>query len=398
MFYSPLKYSAYRLLWVTTLFSNIGTWVHTVTSSLLMTHLTSDPVKIALVQTASMLPILLFCMPAGIIADIYPRRKIVLIAQIAMATLAFLMAGMTYSGMMTISALLATTFLLNVGYAFNQPAWMALSSTLLPSCEIKQSAALNNLSFSLSRCIGPAIAGYYFSAINSGFMYFLNGISFLGVIVALTQKTESEVIRSHVEKDSSFVNSFLASFDLLSSFPELKHIILKSFIYTALASCLWATLPYIIINYHHMSGKDLGILIGAAGFGAIINVISIHHLRKYCPDSELTTIAIYLVALVFSLFDVSNSFNLYFGAMVIFGFSWSLSISVFNGIFQADYPEHLRSRLIGMYGVTFGLAQVLSSYAGGRVIQAWGLHVMMFCLLGITVIIANYRPGLRVLR
>lgn len=357
-------------------------------------HLTSDPVLIALVQTASMMPILLFCMPAGIIADIYPRRRIVLIAQIAMAILAFVMAGITYTGMMTIAALLVTTFLLNVGFAFNQPAWMALSSTLVPSCEIKQSAVLNNLSFSLSRCIGPAIAGYYFSTIDSGFMYFLNGISFLGVIVALTQKTECEEIISHAEKDSSFVNSFLASFELLSSFPELKHIILKSFIYTALASCLWATLPYIIITYHHMSDKDLGILIGAAGFGAILNVISIYHLRNYCLDSELTTVAIYLVALVLLLFDVFNSFNLYFIAMVIFGFSWSLSISVYNGIFQADYPKHMRSRLIGMYGVAFGLAQVLSSYASGRVIQAWGLQVMMFWLLGITVIIASYRPGL----
>src|SRR5579862_9053976 len=118
MFYSPLKYSIYRAIWIATFFSNIGTWIHTVTSALLMTKLTSSSTLIALVQTSSMLPIFIFSIPAGVIADTYNRRTIVILAQVLMSFMAFSMAIITYMGGMTNVLLLCMTFILNIGLAF----------------------------------------------------------------------------------------------------------------------------------------------------------------------------------------------------------------------------------------------------------------------------------------
>lgn len=379
MFYSPLKNATYRAVWIVTFFSNIGTWIHTVTCGLLMTKLTASPALIALVQTASMAPIFIFAIPAGVIADLHNRKSIIIYAQLLMSLLAFLMAAVTFMGGMTDILLLAMTFLLNVGYAFNQPAWQALSSTLVPASEIKQSAALNNLSFNLSRCIGPALAGLYFATLGPAFLFILNGISFLGVIVVFQAKVN---LVDHVKSKFEFkkvIKGFQEGMLFFTEYPILKGIVSKSFMYFFLAAFLWSILPYFVIVYRHMSNNDLGILTSAAGIGAVLNAYYIYYLRRFLSDNQLTTLAILLASVSMFLFAIINIYSIYFIAMLVFGFSWALSVSVFNGLLQAEFPKHIRSRLIGMYYVFFAAAQAFGSYISGKSIQIFGMEHTLIC-------------------
>lgn len=385
MFYSPLKNTIYRSIWIATFFSNIGTWVHTITSSLLMTKLTTSSTLIALVQTFAMLPLFIFAIPAGVIADLYNRKSIIIYAQILMSLLAFMMAIVTYAGFMSDILLLTMTFLLNIGLAFNQPAWQALSSTLIPHEDIKQAAALNNLSFNISRCIGPALAGFYFAKLGPAFLFALNGISFLGVIAVFRSKVKSDVKTGQRLGLKEIINGFKDALFFFREFPRLKFIIIKSFLYFILASCLWATLPYIIIVHYHMSDKDLGILTSAAGIGAVLNAYYIYQLRKFLADTQLTTLSLFLAGIVIFLFATMNSFQFYFLLMLAFGFSWSLSVSVFNGILQSEFPKHTRSRLIGIYCVFFASAQAIGSYVSGKSIQLLGLDVTLLNIALITL-------------
>lgn len=374
MFYSPLKNSIYRAVWIATFFSNIGTWVHTVSSSLLMTKLTTSSTLIALVQTSAMLPIFMFAIPAGVIADLYNRRNIVIYAQILMSVLAFSMALVTYLGAMNDVLLLVMTFMLNIGLAFNQPAWQALSSTLVMPKDIKQTAALNNLSFNVSRCIGPAIAGFYFAKMGAPLLFILNGLSFLGVIWVFKSKvTIANEVKATVRL-VEIVGGFKRAFYFFNEFPNLKFILTKSFLYFLLSSCLWASLPYIVVVFHHMSEQQLGFLTSAAGIGAVLNAYYIYKLRTFLSDAQLTTLAMLLAGLTMILFAKFASFKICFLIMLVFGFSWSLSVSVFNGILQAEFPKETRSRLIGIYYVFFAAAQALGSYLSGRSIQIIGVE------------------------
>lgn len=372
MFYSPLKNHTYRAVWIALFFSNIGTWLHTVTASLLMTKLTTSSTLIALVQTASMLPIFIFAIPAGIIADVYSRRYIIIMSQIGMACLAFSMAFISYFNSMTDIMLLVTTFLLNIGLAFNQPAWQALSSTLVPVQEIKQSAALNNLSFNLSRCIGPALAGFYFSTLGPAYLFALNGLSFLGVVAVFLIKIKADETQN--THQMNFKIAVKDVFFLFHLYPKLKSIISKSFLYFLLASSVWAFLPYVVIIHNQLSDQDLGMLTGAAGIGAVINVYLIFHLRKYFNDMNIATLSIFLTGLVIWLFSMIESTQILLLAMVIFGFSWALSVSIFNGILQSEFPKQIRSRVIGVYCVFFAAAQVGGSFLIGKCIQWIGLQ------------------------
>jgi predicted MFS family arabinose efflux permease len=138
-----------------------------------------------------------------------------------------------------------------------------------------------------------------------------------------------------------------------------------------------------------MPDKDLGILTGAAGIGAVLNAYLIFYMRKYFTDMQMTTISIYLAGIVMFLFVVFSSLSLYFFLMLVFGFSWSLSVSVFNGILQSEFPKEIRSRLIGIYCVFFASAQAVGGFVAGKFIQLAGLNETLFYLAILTFLVGT---------
>lgn len=385
MFYTPLKSKVFRYVWLVMFFSNIGTWAHAVTASILITHLTTSSIFISLIQTASVLPLFLFSVIAGVLADFYDRKFMIMSAQAIMASIAFIMALLCYLNLMTPYLLIIMTFLLNMGNAFNFPAWQAASSTLVPKEEIKQSAALNNLSFNLSRCIGPAIAGYFFSSLGAGFLFFLNGISFVSAILIFNKMLPAKKNPSII-KVKHIYRGLIEILSIHQKIPEIKFIFLKSSIYFFCAASIWALLPYIVIVH---GAKDLGVLTGMAGLGAILNAYTIYYFRKTLSDSHLTTLALFLSSLVIIAVSYFSSFYSLAIIMLLFGYSWSIAISVFNGIFQAEFPLEIRARMIGLYWVFNAGSQAAGGYFSGVLVKYIGLScgLMAIFLIGFVAFI-----------
>lgn len=373
MFYTPFKHQLYRIVWLAVFVSNIGTWIHAVTASILIAHLNNSPVIIALVQTATMLPVFIFAIPAGVIADMADRSVLIFLSQLFMALTAFIMSLLSFSNMMTPFGLITSTFILNIGFAFNQPAWQAISSTLVPKEEIKQAAVLNNLSYNFSRCIGPAIAGYCYSLLGAKWLFFLNGFSFLGVIYIFKKQLPINIrFLPKLNKKVFFQN-------LKYGFYFFKHSILfrttvaKSFIYFSLSASVWTLLPYLILVHNNMSNSDLGLMTTSAGLGAIANAYITYKMRQILNDSQLIILAFILSSIVIFIFGIEKNFYILMVFMFIFGISWSIAVSIFNGIIQSEFPIENRSRLIGIYYVFFSGAQVLGSYFSGLITHLYGL-------------------------
>lgn len=389
MFYNPLKNSVFRAVWIVLLFSNIGAWSHSVTSAIFMTTLTSSSILISLVQAAATLPIFIFSIPGGVLADFYDRKRLVMFSRGLMAVVAFTMSGISYLGFMSANLLIFTIFLLNIGLAFNLPAWQSISSTLVPKSEIKQAAALNNLSFNLSRCIGPAIAGYYFSTLGPAFLFFLNGVSFLAVIFVFNNQIQTVSSNKKVTADDLKIG-LMESLKFYEKFPQLKSVFIKVFLYFLFSSVIWSLLPYIVVVVNKMSGKDLGILTTWAGMGAILSAYSIYYLRKVVSDNFMTTVAMILSAFAILFVGITKEFVLLSLIMLVFGYSWSIAVSVFNGIFQAEVPVHIRSRMIGIYFVVFYGAQAFSSYISGLLVHHMGLGILLYLSIVLLLISGIY--------
>ena len=354
-----------------------------------MAELTHSAVIIAMVQTAAMLPVLLFAIPGGVIADFHERKYIIIGAHAFMSVIAFLMAVITYYGCMTEWLLLSALFLLNIGLAFNQPAWQAISARLVPTKEIKQTAVLNNLSFNVSRCVGPAIAGYLFSHLGAAPLFALNGLSFIGVIIMFSQRVEAQPKPAVSALTlATVLRGFSDGVRFFREIPLFRSIVCKSTCYFTLASSVFALLPYVVLIQNKMSSDTLGLLTGAAGLGAVLNAILIHRLRELLTDDFMTTLAMFLTCLTIAAVAIFQTVILLFCVMLLFGFCWSLTISVYNGTLQADMPDQIRSRLLGIYFVSFAAAQAIGSYMSGSLTQFFGVTTTLMLIAGTTLVAA----------
>ena len=154
-----MQHPVFRALWLATLVSNIGTFMQSVGAAWLMTSLSTSPVMVALVQAASIFPMFLLALPAGALADIIDRRRLLLATQAWMMVAAALLAALTLLGAASPWVLLGFTFLLGLGAAMNAPAWQAIVPELVPRAELTQAISLNSAGFNLSRAVGPALGG-----------------------------------------------------------------------------------------------------------------------------------------------------------------------------------------------------------------------------------------------
>src|SRR6266446_4323372 len=148
--WSPLRESVFRALWIATIVSNVGTWMQDVGESWLMTSLTASPVLVALVETAGSLPVVLMALPAGALADVVDRRRLLLVMQIWMFVAAGAMGVRALMGQMTPARLLSLTFLLGVGTAMSNPAWQAITPELVPAAELPAAIALSGAGINIS--------------------------------------------------------------------------------------------------------------------------------------------------------------------------------------------------------------------------------------------------------
>jgi MFS family permease len=183
--YAPLRHAAFRMLWVATLASNTGLWIQNTGAGWLMTSLAPSPVMVSLVQAASMLPVFLFALPGGVLADLLDRRLTLIAAQIWVVVAGLLLAGLAMMGWLGAWGLLALTFLIGAGTAVIFPAWAAAIPELVPRNDLVQAVALNGVGFNLARAFGPALGGVAMAAAGPGATFSLDALGFVALLWAL---------------------------------------------------------------------------------------------------------------------------------------------------------------------------------------------------------------------
>ena len=178
--WTPFAYAVFRAIWIAGLVSNVGTWMQNVAGVWLVTTLTTSALLVALMQTATSLPAFLLSMPAGAMADLVDRRKLLLFTQGFMAVVATGLGVLTFTNGVSAYGVLGFTFLLGMGAALNAPIWQSVATELVPRPALPSAITLNGVSNNIARAIGPAIGGAVIAYYSAGWVFMLNGISFLG--------------------------------------------------------------------------------------------------------------------------------------------------------------------------------------------------------------------------
>ena len=275
---APLRVPMFRAVWGANLIGSTGWLVQGVGAAWLMTTLAGTPDMVALVQTATMAPILLFALFAGALADLWDRRWVLLVAQLWVAVAAFGLAGISAAGLLTPTVLLLFTFLIGTGAALNGPAWQAVVRELVPGEQLAAAVTLNAIGFNLARALGPAVGGAVVATFGTEAAFLLNGIAALALVAVLLfwrrQLPKDDLPR---ERLGSAVATGLR---YVGETAALRGVLTRAAVFGIAASAGLALLP--LIARDRLGGGPViyGLLLGAFGVGALLGAFLIHPLRQ----------------------------------------------------------------------------------------------------------------------
>lgn len=349
--WSPFKQSVFRALWIATLVSNIGTWMQSVGAAWFMTSLTKSPVLVALVQVATTLPMFLLSLPAGALADIVDRRRLLLFTQAWMAAAAAVLGLLTLAGLTTPWLLLTFTFLLGLGAALNGPAWMAIVPELVPRRDLLQAISLNSAGFNLSRAVGPAAGGAVVAALGIGPTFLLNALSFLGVLWVLYrwERPASETTLP----GERMLAAMRSGLRYVRHAPKLKAALIRAALFMLFSSSLWALLP-LVARYELGGGPSgFGILIGCFGVGAVGGALFLPRLQRSVAGESLIALMTVVAAAMLAVIALAPHMAAVAGAMLISGAAWLVVFSTFNVAVQTSVPAWIRARALAVYVLAF---------------------------------------------
>ncbi|WP_226341114.1 MFS transporter [Gemmobacter serpentinus] len=373
--FSPLRYPDFRLIWTATLIANLGTLVQGVGAGWSMTELTAQHEMIALVQASTTLPIMLLAIPAGAIADLFNRRRVMLFSQGFMAVVSGLLAVASWQDVLGPWTLLAFTFLLGLGTALNIPSWQASVRDLVPREDLPKAVALNSMSFNLMRSVGPAIGGLLVAWAGPHAAFALNAISYLALIYALARWKGPEITSTLPTESLGSAITLGLRYVLLS--PNLLTIILRGFLFGGGAVVMLALLPAISRDQMQAGAMTYGILLGAFGAGAIGGALLSAPLRRIWQIERVIATAFCGFALGTTVVALVPGPVLAVPGLILAGGAWVLALSLFNVSAQLASPRWVVGRVLAIYQTaTFG-GMAMGSWLWGSLSESLGIRAAL---------------------
>jgi MFS family permease len=361
---TPFRHDTFRIIWIASLASNFGALIQAVGAAWLMTSISQSVNMVALVQASTSLPIMLFSLVSGALADNFDRRRIMLVAQGFMLAVSALLTVSAYFGLVTPWLLLLFTFLIGCGTALNNPSWQASVGDMVPRDDLPAAVALNSMGFNITRSVGPAIGGAIVAAAGAAAAFAVNTLSYLAILFALTRwrpaAQESRLPRETLGRAVS------AGLRYVAMSPNIGKVLLRGFSFGLSASAILALLPLVARDLVAGGPLTYGIMLGAFGLGAICGALLGARLRENLSSEAIVRCAFAGFATSAIVTALSTAAWLTSFAMIVSGACWVLALSLFNITVQLSTPRWVVGRALSLYQTaTFG------GIAGGS--WLWGV-------------------------
>jgi MFS family permease len=369
--WAPLREPLFRSLWGAALISYTGTWMQNVGAGWLMTQLSASPLMISLVQAAATLPVFLVILPAGALADMMDRRRLLLITQSWMVVAAAMLGIITIKGHVTPWILLGFTFILGIGAVMNDPAWQAITPEIVTEKCHAPAVALNSVGFNVARAVGPAIGGLVISATGSGVAFLLNAASFFGVIFFLYRWKRPKF--EDVEK-GRVRDAILNGIRYSREAPLVRCVLVRTAAFSFGASSLLALLP-VLARPHGATGY--GLLLGSFGFGALAGAAVLPRLRSQLSVDGLVAFAIVLFAAMTFAAGRVHDFNVLLLVLFVSGTAWIGILACLNVAAQTMSPSSFRARALSMYLLVLQGGMALGSALWGALADSFGVSASL---------------------
>lgn len=373
----PLKVAAFRAIWLSALCTNTGLFIQDIGTAWLMTSLTNQPFMTALLQTAATLPFFLLALPAGAVADLVDRRKLVLGAQFWMLLAAATLAVVTLNGYTTPWVLLALTFLLFVGNAFGAPAWSAITPEIIPRRHLESAIGLGSAGYNLSRGAGSALGGIIVASFGPGYAFAVNACCYAVMINTLLRWDYRREPTSHPQNAERITSAIRAGLRYVRHSFALKAILVRTVVFSTGVSALWALLPLLAREQLHLNSIQYGVLISGFGIGTLTGAILQPILRRHLTLDSMSSAG--TITFASAMATVACAQDFYIGLLGMFGsgVAWTIKNSSLNVAVQLAAPNWVRARAFSVYLLVFQGCAALGAVIWGTLATWYGLTQSM---------------------
>lgn len=362
--FAPFQSRAFAVIWTATLVSNIGMWMKDVASGWLMTDLSPSPLMVALVQAALTLPIFLLALPAGALADIVDRRRMLIAAQGFIALVGAALALAVATGVMSPWLLLALTFAGGVGAALAAPAFQSVVPELVDKATLRSAVALNSMGVNVARAIGPALGGLLLAAVGVATVYALDAISTLVVVGAFVWWRRAKT--STTLPPESLGPAIATGLRYAAGADDLKIVLARAAAFFLFASAYWALLPLIAREQLGGGPTYYGVLLAAIGAGAVTGALLLPRLARRVSADALVLIGTLLTAAVAAALGRAPNAAAAPALLFVAGAAWITVLTNLNVAAQSSLPNWVRARGLAIYLMVFYGAMTAGSAIWGQ--------------------------------
>lgn len=387
----PLLYPTFRALIGAATVSYLGSFVQEVAQAWLMVELTHRAKPVAGLAALYTLPVMLLMLPAGVMADRWDRRRLLVVAQLAQAAVALVLGLLALGGHVTPTVLLAASFGLGVGTAIGAPPWQSLVPELVPRARMAEAVTLGAVSFNVARAVGPAIGGVVLAWRGPAASFLVNAASFLGVVAVLAFdpgiRRASERPRGQDRAEAPLRALWVAIVHALRSRP-LRACIVAVSLFAPPAASTSAILPMFARVTLDAGARGYGSLLAALGGGAITGAIVLPRVRARFPARHVVGAAMALFAITTFVMSNTRSLGAACAAFFVTGLGWVSSFSTLAALLQTSAPDALKSRVMAVYGLAFIGAWVVGAATGGAMADGVGVSSAIAIGSGLALVAA----------
>jgi MFS family permease len=370
-------HTAFVVIWTASVISNVGTAMFDTASGWLMTSLSASPLAVSLVQVAVSLPLFLFTLPAGALADVIDSRRLLIVVEFAIIVISVVLAALVSLGLASPAALLVSTFLLGVGGALSAPAWQAITPLLVPRQELGGAIAANSVGFNLSRAVGPALGGIAIAALGIAIPFWVFCVSNFGIIAALLWWRAPRKASDSLPAER-LTSAVRAGVRYAANNQYLRATLMRAFAFFPFGSAYWALLPLVARSQMTQGPELYGVLLGAIGLGAIAGSFALNWLKEKLGADRSIVLATLATAFALVLFGLAHNPVTSIVACLIAGASWTIALSILYVSAQVALPDWVRGRGLAIFLTAIFGATTIGSAVWGQLAGMEGLAIAHF--------------------
>ncbi len=391
---SPLRHPPFRLFYFGSIGVALGYTMQATIAAWLMATLTPSALMVALVQTASTSPTLLFGLMAGTLADIIDRKKIILITQVVLLAAAVLLGAATIAGATGPAALLACTFLMGAGFTFYLPAQQTSVNELVTRADLPRAVALTAVAFNVARAIGPALAGAIAAWSGSGVAFLVSALFFIVMVVALRGwKSREKPLPGVPETLFSGIQSGLR---YARHSAAMRSLIIRNLNFSVCASAFWALLPVIARDQLGLGAGGFGLLSAGFGTGAVVGALAIPRQIMNRPLNKVVTLGVILWTLAIVLVAITHSTPIAIVGAFCAGVAWVTVFASLSTGTQSTAPAWVRARAVAMNIVAVQASLAIGSALWGALASVVGTSVALATSAALIVVLHLFNRRVRV--